>query len=52
MATSVPVTTYVLVAMFVPVVTPVSVVTFVPPFMCERSSGRDRQNTGQNQTGQ
>jgi hypothetical protein len=38
--------------MFVPVVTSVPVVTFVPTIMCERSGGRDRQNTGQNQTGQ
>jgi hypothetical protein len=27
------------------------VVTFVPTIMCERSGGRDRQKTGQNQTG-
>jgi hypothetical protein len=44
--TSVPVATSVLMAMFVPVV------TFVPTITCERSGGRDHQNTGQNQTGQ
>ena len=40
------------VATSVPVVASVPVVTSVPTVMCERGGGRNRQNTGQNQTDQ